>query len=86
MPPMSMNTDAGAPPCAADAEAQAQAECQAADDCKPRGEPATGLQWTCDSGHCMQQAAEPPKAAEPAAADQAADKPQQKGKKKGKKK
>lgn len=84
MAPTSVETDAAAPS-TADAEAQAQAECQAADDCKSRGEPGAGFQWACDGGRCMEQAAEPTKAAGPAATEQA-DKPQQKGKKKGKKK
>jgi hypothetical protein len=53
VPPSSAETS----PPPADAEAQAQPECQSADDCKARGEPAAGFQWTCDAGRCMEQAA-----------------------------
>jgi hypothetical protein len=70
-------------------EAQAQVECQAADECKSRGEPSAGNEWACDGGRCLEQAAAPAKADEPAAATAAttdsADKPAKK-KSKGKKK
>ena len=71
-------------------EAQAQVECQAADECKSRGEPSAGTEWACDGGRCVEQAAAAPakvdeQPATTAAATDSADKPAKK-KSKGKKK
>jgi hypothetical protein len=82
LPPTSAEVDAGAP--AAEA-AQAQVECQGAEECKAKGAAAAGMEWTCDNGRCMEQAAAAPKAEEKSAADQG-EKPAKSGKKKGKKK
>lgn len=64
----------------------AEPECQAAEDCKKLREPASGLQWTCENTHCLEQAiAEAPKAevaAEPAKDDKSSKKAKAKGKKK----
>ena len=72
-----VETPPPAPPAESDTSAQAAAteaaapaaepECQAAEDCKKLREPAAGMQWTCESAHCLEQAmTEAPKAEQPA--------------------
>ena len=85
-PPAPPAVETAAAPVAEPTPVAAEPECQTADDCKKLHEPASGLQWTCENAHCLEQAIpdapKPEAAAEPANAEKTSKKGKGKGGKK----